>query len=47
MTQQYTSDVFVQQSYIVADYLGMIAEEERTVDLHKLFYLYTLDSFGE
>ncbi|KAG0305764.1 Protein kinase alk2 [Linnemannia gamsii] len=43
----YTSEVFVKESHIVADYLGMIAEEERTVDIHKLFYLYTLDSFGE
>ncbi|KAF9132537.1 Protein kinase alk2 [Mortierella sp. 14UC] len=45
--RNYTSNVFVQESHIVADYLGMIAEEERTVDIHKLFYLYTLDSFGE
>ncbi|KAF9547205.1 Protein kinase alk2 [Mortierella hygrophila] len=45
--RHYTSEVFVKESYIVADYLGMIAEEERTVDIHKLFYLYTLDSFGE
>ncbi|KAF9147225.1 Protein kinase alk2 [Linnemannia schmuckeri] len=45
--RHYTSEVFVKESYIVADYLGMIAEEERIVDIHKLFYLYTLDSFGE
>ncbi|KAG0297861.1 Protein kinase alk2 [Linnemannia gamsii] len=45
--RNYTSEVFVKESHIVADYLGMIAEEERTVDIHKLFYLYTLDSFGE
>ncbi|KAF9907268.1 Protein kinase alk2 [Linnemannia zychae] len=45
--RNYTSDVFVQESYAVADFLGMIAEEERTVDIHKLFYLYTLDSFGQ
>ncbi|KAF9092868.1 hypothetical protein BGX23_003848 [Mortierella sp. AD031] len=45
--RNYTSEVFVKESYAVSDYLGMIAEEERTIDIHKLFYLYTLDSFGE
>ncbi|KAG0278085.1 Protein kinase alk2 [Linnemannia exigua] len=45
--RHYTSEVFVKESYAVADYLGMIAEEGRTVDIHNLFYLYTLDSFGE
>ncbi|KAF9921506.1 Protein kinase alk2 [Linnemannia zychae] len=45
--KQYTSEVFVNESYAVADHLGMISEEERTTDLHRLFYLYTLDSFGQ
>ncbi|KAF9092867.1 hypothetical protein BGX23_003847 [Mortierella sp. AD031] len=43
----YTSDVFVKEANVMADYLGAMADEGKTVDIHKLLYLYTLDSFGE
>ncbi|KAG0218383.1 hypothetical protein BGX33_007525 [Mortierella sp. NVP41] len=45
--RNYTSDVFVKEANVMADYLGAMADEGKTVDIHKLLYLYTLDSFGE
>ncbi|KAF9092869.1 Protein kinase alk2 [Mortierella sp. AD031] len=45
--RNYTSTVFVKESNIVTDYLGTMADEGKVVDIHNLFYLYTLDSFGE
>ncbi|KAF9109132.1 hypothetical protein BGX27_007956 [Mortierella sp. AM989] len=45
--RNYTSSVFVKESNMVVDYLGKAADEGREIDIHKLFYLFTLDSFGE
>ncbi|KAF9913789.1 hypothetical protein BX616_009569 [Lobosporangium transversale] len=43
----YTSSVFVKEANIAIEYLDKIADEGRTVDMHNLFHLFTLDSFGE
>ncbi|KAG0216092.1 hypothetical protein BGX28_005987 [Mortierella sp. GBA30] len=45
--RNYTSSVFVKEANIVVDYLGKMADEGKTVDMQNIFYLYTLDSFGE
>ncbi|KAF9180890.1 hypothetical protein BGZ51_009641 [Haplosporangium sp. Z 767] len=45
--RDYTSNVFVQESKIVADYLDTIAEKGTTVDIHDILLKFTLDSFGE
>ncbi|KAF9907269.1 Protein kinase alk2 [Linnemannia zychae] len=45
--RNYTSTVFVKESFAVNDYLGKMSDEGKVVDIHNLFYLYTLDSFGE
>ncbi|KAG0015378.1 hypothetical protein BGZ80_009893 [Entomortierella chlamydospora] len=45
--RNYTSSVFVKEANVLVDYLDKAAREGRVVDIHQLFYLYTLDSFGE
>ncbi|KAG0365158.1 hypothetical protein BGZ54_006817 [Gamsiella multidivaricata] len=45
--RNYTSSVFVKEAGIVVDYLSRMADEGRIVDMQNLFYLFTLDSFGE
>ncbi|KAG0375163.1 Protein kinase alk2 [Mortierella sp. AD032] len=45
--RNYTSTVFVKVSVTFNDYLGKMSDDGQVVDIHKLFYLYTLDSFGE
>ncbi|KAG0305905.1 hypothetical protein BGZ98_003310 [Dissophora globulifera] len=45
--RNYTSGVFVKEANIVVDYLAQVADNGRIVDLQNLFYLFTLDSFGE
>ncbi|KAI1314681.1 hypothetical protein EDD11_001893, partial [Mortierella claussenii] len=45
--RDYTSNVFVQESTIVANYLDTIAEKGTTVDIHEILLKFTLDSFGE
>jgi hypothetical protein len=39
--------VFVKESNIATEYLGQMSDDGKIVDIHNLFYLYTLDSFGE
>ncbi|KAF9208174.1 hypothetical protein BGZ49_009571 [Haplosporangium sp. Z 27] len=43
----YTSDVFCREANLVIDYLSTVADTDKVVDLQNLFYLFTLDSFGE
>lgn len=43
----YTSNVFVQESNIVADYLDTMAQKGAIVDIHDILLKFTLDSFGE
>ncbi|KAF9438569.1 hypothetical protein BGZ76_006789 [Entomortierella beljakovae] len=43
----YTSDVFCRESNLVIDYLSKAADTDKVVDLQNIFYLFTLDSFGE
>ncbi|KAG0001752.1 hypothetical protein BGZ80_010674 [Entomortierella chlamydospora] len=43
----YTSDVFCREANLVIDYLSTVADTEKIVDLQSIFYLFTLDSFGE
>ncbi|KAG0278086.1 hypothetical protein BGZ95_004752 [Linnemannia exigua] len=38
---------FRNESVTVNDYLGKMSDDGQVVDIHNLFYLYTLDSFGE
>ncbi|KAF9360881.1 serine/threonine protein kinase, CMGC, dual-specificity [Mortierella sp. AD094] len=45
--RNYTSSVFVKEANVLVDYLDKVAQEGRVVDIHHLFYLFTLDSFGE
>ncbi|GJJ79247.1 hypothetical protein EMPS_11607 [Entomortierella parvispora] len=45
--RDYTSNVFVQESKIVANYLGQVAEKGTTIDIQDIFLKFTLDSFGE
>ncbi|KAF8939038.1 cytochrome P450 [Dissophora ornata] len=45
--RDYTSNVFVQESNIVADYLDTIAEKGTVADIHDILLKFTLDSFGE
>ncbi|KAF9399868.1 hypothetical protein BGX21_005454 [Mortierella sp. AD011] len=45
--RNYTSSIFVKEAKVLVDYLDKAAREGRVVDIHQLFYLYTLDSFGE
>ncbi|KAF9116297.1 hypothetical protein BGX27_003605 [Mortierella sp. AM989] len=45
--RDYTSNVFVRESNIVAAYLDTIAEKGTTVDIHDILLKFTLDSFGE
>lgn len=37
----------MKEANIVIDYLERMADEGRVVDMQNLFYLFTLDSFGE
>ncbi|KAF9946040.1 hypothetical protein BGZ72_000743 [Mortierella alpina] len=43
----YTSDVFCREAELVIDYFGKVADTDKVVDLQNIFYLFTLDSFGE
>ncbi|KAK3823063.1 MAG: cytochrome P450 [Benniella sp.] len=43
----YTSDVFCREAQLVIDYLSTAADTDKVVDLQNIFYLFTLDSFGE
>ncbi|KAF9939472.1 hypothetical protein BGZ65_010401 [Modicella reniformis] len=43
----YTSDVFCREVQLVIDYLSTAANTGKVVDLQNIFYLFTLDSFGE
>ncbi|KAG0365159.1 cytochrome P450 [Gamsiella multidivaricata] len=45
--RDYTSNVFVQESNIVANYLDTIAEKGTTVDIQDILLKFTLDSFGQ
>ncbi|KAK3807914.1 MAG: cytochrome P450 [Benniella sp.] len=45
--RNYTSSVFVTEANIVVDYLERMADQGQPVDMQNLFYLFTLDSFGE
>ncbi|GJJ75076.1 hypothetical protein EMPS_07434 [Entomortierella parvispora] len=48
--RNYTSDVFCQEGQLVLDYLCTVADragDQNIVDLQSIFYMYTLDSFGE
>ncbi|KAF9116298.1 hypothetical protein BGX27_003606 [Mortierella sp. AM989] len=45
--RNYTSGVFVKEANVLVDYLSKAADEGRVIDIHHLFYLFTLDSFGE
>lgn len=45
--RNYTSSVFVKEANVVIDYLERMVDEGRTIDMQNLFYLFTLDSFGE
>ncbi|KAF9188584.1 hypothetical protein BGZ50_001237 [Haplosporangium sp. Z 11] len=43
----YTSDVFCREAQLVIDYLSTAADTDKVIDLQSIFYLFTLDSFGE
>ncbi|KAF9114953.1 hypothetical protein BGX27_009383 [Mortierella sp. AM989] len=43
----YTSDVFCREANLAIDYLSAVADTDKVVDLQNIFYLFTLDSFGE
>ncbi|KAF8936130.1 hypothetical protein BGZ58_004563 [Dissophora ornata] len=43
----YTSDVFCQETNTAIDYLSTVADTGKVIDLQNIFYLFTLDSFGE
>ncbi|KAG9073273.1 hypothetical protein KI688_001065 [Linnemannia hyalina] len=45
--RQYTNDVFVQEAQRAIDYIETFADTGKVVDLQRLFYCFTLDSFGE
>ncbi|KAH7060291.1 cytochrome P450 [Linnemannia elongata] len=45
--RQYTNDVFVQEAQRAVNYLDTFADTGKVVDLQRLFYCFTLDSFGE
>ncbi|KAG0060050.1 hypothetical protein BGZ89_012589 [Linnemannia elongata] len=45
--RQYTNDVFVQEAQRAISYLDKFADTGKSVDLQRLFYCFTLDSFGE
>ncbi|KAF9900457.1 hypothetical protein EC991_007320 [Linnemannia zychae] len=45
--RQYTNDVFCQESQRAISYLEKFADTGKAVDLQRLFYCFTLDSFGE
>ncbi|KAF9083657.1 hypothetical protein BGX29_002989 [Mortierella sp. GBA35] len=45
--RQYTNDVFVQEAQRAINYLDKVADTDKVVDLQRLFYCFTLDSFGE
>ncbi|KAG0321315.1 hypothetical protein BGZ99_003964 [Dissophora globulifera] len=45
--RDYTSNVFVRESDIVAAYLDTVAQKGTVVDIHEIFLKFTLDSFGE
>ncbi|KAI8346292.1 cytochrome P450 [Mortierella sp. GBAus27b] len=45
--RDYTSNVFVQESNKVADYLDTMAQKGAAVDIHDILLKFTLDSFGE
>ncbi|KAF9084984.1 hypothetical protein BGX23_010063 [Mortierella sp. AD031] len=45
--RSYTSDVFCQEAQLVIDYLSSAADTGKVIDLQNIFYLFTLDSFGE
>ncbi|KAG0297877.1 hypothetical protein BGZ98_000388 [Dissophora globulifera] len=43
----YTSDVFCREAELVIEYLAKAADSGKVVDLQSIFYLFTLDAFGE
>ncbi|KAK3846521.1 MAG: cytochrome P450 [Linnemannia gamsii] len=45
--KSYTNDVFCQEAKLVIDYLSEAADTGKVIDLQNIFYLFTLDSFGE
>ncbi|KAK3838840.1 MAG: cytochrome P450 [Linnemannia gamsii] len=45
--RQYTNDVFIQEAERAINYLEKFADTGKAVDLQRLFYCFTLDSFGE
>ncbi|KAF9172093.1 hypothetical protein BGX21_005455 [Mortierella sp. AD011] len=45
--RDYTSNVFVKESNIVAAYLDTVAEKGTAIDIHDLMLKFTLDGFGE
>ncbi|KAF9925371.1 hypothetical protein FBU30_004810 [Linnemannia zychae] len=45
--RQNTNDVFCQEAQRVVNYLEKVADTGKAVDLQRLFYCFTLDSFGE
>ncbi|KAF9128148.1 hypothetical protein BGW39_005310 [Mortierella sp. 14UC] len=45
--RQYTNDVFCQEAQRAINYLEKFADTGKAVDLQRLFYCFTLDSFGE
>ncbi|KAG9064711.1 Protein kinase alk2 [Linnemannia hyalina] len=45
--KSYTNDVFCQEAKLVIDYLSTAADSGKVLDLQKIFYLFTLSSFGE
>ncbi|KAG0204123.1 hypothetical protein BGX28_003846 [Mortierella sp. GBA30] len=45
--RSYTSGVFCREAQLVVDYFSKVANTEKIVDLQSIFYLFTLDSFGE
>ncbi|KAG0043733.1 hypothetical protein BGZ83_011083 [Gryganskiella cystojenkinii] len=45
--RDYTSNVFVQESNVVANYFDKVAQNGTVVDVHDIALKFTLDSFGE
>ncbi|KAF9436992.1 hypothetical protein BGZ76_002347 [Entomortierella beljakovae] len=45
--RDYTGTTFVNEAHVLTGYLEKMADKGQVVDIHALFYHYTLDSFGE
>ncbi|KAF9963339.1 hypothetical protein BGZ65_004207 [Modicella reniformis] len=45
--RDYTSNVFVQETNNVTDYLDAMSQKDAVVDIHDILLKFTLDSFGE